>query len=118
MRRFDEIAEKSDGILIDRGDLSSQVPIEVIPFIQKDFAKRCSGRGIEMFIATDTLQNMFSSLRPNAADANDMVNTLLDGVTGIALTRETAIGKYPIQTVDMLKRIIERVEMYIEGREV
>ena len=113
VRRFDEIADRSNGILIDRGDLSSEVPIELIPFIQKDLTKRAREKGIEAFVATDTLQNMFSSLRPNAADANDIANTLLDGITGIALTKETAVGKYPIQTVDMLRSIINTYESYM-----
>lgn len=114
LENFEEILKESDGILIDRGDLSSQIPIQKIPLIQKNLIKKCISNGKEIFVATDTLQNMFSTLRPNAADANDMVNTLLDGATGIALTKETAVGKYPIETVEMLGKIINQVN-YIKS---
>ena len=110
LTNFDAIVDVSDGILIDRGDLSSQIPIQKIPIVQKHLIEKCRKKGKEIFIATDTLQNMFSDLRPNAADANDMVNTLLDGATGIALTKETAVGKYPLETVDMMNKIINQVE--------
>ncbi len=111
---FDSILETSDGILIDRGDLSSHIPIHKIPVIQKHLIEKCRNKGKDLFVATDTLQNMFSNHRPNAADANDIVNTLLDGATGIALTKETAVGKYPIQTVEMMNKIIDYIE-YISG---
>tara|TARA_Y100000310_G_scaffold183858_1_gene183995 strand:- start:610 stop:1653 length:1044 start_codon:yes stop_codon:yes gene_type:complete len=107
---LEEIMSVSDGILIDRGDLSSDIPIQKIPFVQKYIIEKCRAKGIEVFVATDTLQNMFDSLRPNAADANDMVNTLIDGATGIALTKETAVGRHPVSTVKMLRRIMSQVE--------
>ena len=107
LENFKEIAQEADGILIDRGDLSSQVPIELIPLIQKNIINYCNAIGKPVFIATDTLQHMFENRRPNAADANDMISTLLDGADGIALTKETATGKYPVETVDMLIKMIE-----------
>jgi pyruvate kinase len=110
LENFEEILEYSDGILIDRGDLSSQVSIHKIPIIQKNIIAQCKKKNKEIFVATDTLQHMFSNLRPNAADANDMVNTLLDGATGIALTKETAVGKYPLETIEMMNKIIRYVD--------
>jgi len=116
LENFKEIAQEADGILIDRGDLSSQVPIELIPLIQKNIINYCNAIGKPVFIATDTLQHMFENRRPNAADANDIINTLIDGASGIALTKETAIGKYPIETVNMLTKMIEVSERFREGR--
>lgn len=109
---LDGIADVSDGILIDRGDLSSDISIQKVPFVQKYIIERVRSKGLDVFVATDTLQNMFDSPRPNAADANDMVNTLLDGATGIALTKETAVGKHPVETVQMLRRIMTQVDTY------
>jgi|SRR3989344_2914640 len=114
VNNFEEIVKVSDAILIDRGDLSSQVTVQKVPFIQKHLIRRCVKLGKEVFIATDTLQNMFQFLRPNVADTNDMINTLIDGASGIALTKETAVGKYPLQTVDMLKKIMDQV-FYLEN---
>ncbi len=106
---FIEIAKVSDGILIDRGDLSSQVALEKIPFIQKYIIKKVREMDKEVFVATNTLEQMALALKPNKAEVNDIINTILDGVTGIALTKETAVGKYPIETVNMLSNLIAQV---------
>jgi len=103
-----EIAKESDGILIDRGDLSSQVPIERIPFIQKALISDVRKMGKQVFIATNTLEQMSASLKPNRAEVTDIVNIVLDGATGIALTKETAVGKYPVETVNMLFTILKQ----------
>ncbi len=106
---FIEIAKESDGILIDRGDLSHQVPIERIPLIQKFIINKVRKLGKQVFVATNTLETMSSSLKPNRAEVNDVINTLLDGASGIALTKETAVGKYPIETVNMLITLINQL---------
>jgi len=110
LENFVEIAKESDGILIDRGDLSSQVPIERIPLIQKYIIKKCNDLNKEVFVATNTLEAMASSLKPNRAEVNDVVNTILDGATGFALTKETAVGKYPVETVNMMINIIKQIK--------
>ncbi len=110
LENFLEIAKISDGILIDRGDLSSQVSLEKIPFIQKLILRKVSELGKEAFVATNTLEQMAFSLKPNKAEVNDIINTILDGATGIALTKEVAVGKHPIETVNMLSNLISQVE--------
>jgi pyruvate kinase len=110
VRNFLEIAKVSDGILIDRGDLSSQVPLEKIPFIQKLIIKRVKDMGKEIFVATSTLEQMSMALKPSKAEVNDIINTLLDGASGIALTKETAVGKYPIETVNMLSVLMKQID--------
>jgi pyruvate kinase len=107
---FLEIAEEADGILIDRGDLSSQVPLEKIPFIQKFISKKVRQLGKEVFVATNTLEQMAFALKPNKAEINDIVNTLLDGASGIALTKETAVGKHPVETVNMLANLMKQID--------
>lgn len=107
---FVEIANESEGILIDRGDLSSQVPIEKIPLIQKHIIHKCKEMNKEVFVATDTLADMSFSLKPNRAEVNDIINTILDGATGFALTKELAVGKYPVETVNMMNSLIKQVE--------
>lgn len=107
---FLEIAKASDGILIDRGDLSNQVPLEKIPLIQKFILKNVRNLGKEAFVATNTLEQMSFSLKPNMAEVNDIINTILDGATGIALTKETAVGQYPVETLNMIKTLINQVK--------
>lgn len=110
LKNFIEIAKVSDGILIDRGDLSSQVPLEKIPFIQKLILRKMEEMGKEAFVATNTLEQMAFALKPNRAEVNDIVNTILDGATGIALTKETAVGKYPVETINMLSNLISQTK--------
>ncbi len=112
---FIEIAQNSDGILIDRGDLSSQVPMEKIPFIQKYIIKKVREMGKEAFVATNTLEQMAFSLKPNKAEVNDIINTLMDGATGIALTKETAVGKYPVETVNILSNLMNQFNFLNES---
>lgn len=109
LNNFMEIAKESDGILIDRGDLSHQVPLERVPLIQKFLINKVRKLGKQVFVATNTLETMSLSLKPNRAEVNDIINTILDGVTGIALTKETAVGKYPVETVNMLVVLINQL---------
>ena len=111
------IIDVSNGILIDRGDLSRDISVESVPFVQKQIIKLARSLGKEVFVATNTLENMSFSLKPNKAEVNDIVNILLDGATGIALTKETAIGKYPVETVNMLYALIKNVE-FIKNKEL
>ncbi len=110
VENMDEIIDIADGVLVDRGDLSREVESESIPFIKKEIIKRCNIVGKPVFVATNTLESMASSLRYNQAEINDVANILLDGATGIALTKETAVGKYPIETVERLLKIMKEAE--------
>jgi pyruvate kinase len=107
---LDEILKLSEGILIDRGDLSKEIPVEKIPFTQKYILDKARKMGKEAFVATNTLEKMSSSLKPDKSEANDIINTFLDGATGIALTKETATGRYPIETVNMLLALINQFD--------
>ncbi|HTZ42130.1 MAG TPA: sulfate adenylyltransferase [Candidatus Omnitrophota bacterium] len=115
LKNFLEIAKMSEGVLVDRGDLSSQIPLERIPFIQKMIIKKVRDMGKETFIATNTLEQMSIALKPSKAEVNDIINTLLDGASGIALTKETAVGKYPVETVNMLALLIKQID-FLENK--
>ncbi len=110
LENFLEITKISDGILIDRGDLSNQIPLEKIPLIQKFILKNVRSLGKEAFVATNTLEQMSFSLKPNRAEVNDIINTVLDGATGIALTKETAVGQYPVETLNMIKTLVDQIK--------
>jgi len=110
LRNLDEIAAASDGLLIDRGDLSRHVPIELLPQTQKSVIQRAKGAGRPVYVATNLLESMVAQPTPTRAEVNDIYNTLADGADGLVLAAETAIGKYPIQCAAMVSRMIRGFE--------
>lgn len=110
VENFDEILKNSDGILIDRGDLSREIAQERIPITQKIIIKKCNQAKKPVYVATNVLESMSENLKPMKSEINDVVNTILDGVNGFLLTKESAVGKYPIETVNTLKGLIAHVE--------
>jgi pyruvate kinase len=100
------IAESSNAILIDRGDLSREVPIEKIPKIQKQIIKVAQESDAKVYVATNLLESMIEAPVPTRAEVNDIYNTLMDGADGLVLAAETAIGKYPALAVEMVNRVV------------
>ena len=112
VRNLAGILDSADQILIDRGDLSRQVPIEKIPFIQRRIVSLARHRKRPVFVATNLLESMVRKREPTRAEVNDVVSTLLMGANGLVLAAETAIGKFPVEAVKMTKRIIEQFERW------
>ena len=110
VRVLDDILAGADAILIDRGDLSREVPLQQIPFLQKQILRDANRAGVPVYVATNLLESMVKSSRPTRAEVNDVVNTLLDGANGLVLAAETAIGQNPIGCVSMIRSLIEFVE--------
>ena len=110
VKNLNSILNNCDSILIDRGDLSRVVPLEKIPFIQKKILKKANTKNVNAFIASNTLEEMSFALKPNRAEVNDIFNALNLGCNGFVLTKETAIGKHPIETLNLLKAIIKEFE--------
>jgi ATP sulfurylase len=106
LEHLSEIAARSDALLIDRGDLSRQVPMEQIPRTQKQIIKTCKEIGRKVYVATNLLESMIHSLAPTRAEVNDIHNTLLDGADGLVLAAETAIGAHPLRCVAMIVKMI------------
>jgi len=106
LENLEEIAAGSDALLIDRGDLSRQVPIEMLPRAQKSIIQRAKDVGCRVYVATNLLESMVSMPTPTRAEVNDIYNTLADGADGLVLAAETAIGKYPVQCASMVSKII------------
>jgi pyruvate kinase len=115
IRNLDEIIGAADAVLIDRGDLSREVPLEHVPFYQKVVVRRANRWNRPVFVATNLLESMVTSRRPTVAEADDIVNTLLDGVHGLVLAAETAVGVDPVGTVDMVRRVIDAFERWNLG---
>ena len=110
VRRMDEIIAAADAALIDRGDLSREIPLEHVPYYQKAIVRRANRWNRPVYVATNLLESMVSSRVPTIAEANDLANTLLDGVHGLVLAAETAIGVDPVGSVDMVLRAIAAFE--------
>jgi pyruvate kinase len=106
LENLEEIAAGSDALLIDRGDLSRQVPIELLPQTQKSVIQRAKSIACPVYVATNLLESMVSMPTPTRAEVNDIYNTLADGADGLVLAAETAIGEYPIQCVSMVSKVI------------
>ena len=110
LKNIDSIIELSDGIMIARGDLGVELPTERVPVIQKNIINRCRDIGKPVVVATQMLESMISNHTPTRAEASDVANAIYDGADAVMLSAESAIGKYPSETVMIMNRIIESVE--------
>ncbi|OWK22121.1 hypothetical protein AJ88_15360 [Mesorhizobium amorphae CCBAU 01583] len=115
LRNLAAIAEKSDAILIDRGDLSREVPIEQIPAVQKMIIRNAKAHGAKVYVATNLLESMTSAPTPTRAEVNDVYNTLADGADGLVLAAETAIGQYPVACARMVVKVAEQFRRNMAG---
>ena len=106
---MDGIVPAADAVLIDRGDLSREVPIEQIPYYQKAIVRRANRWHRPAYVATNLLESMVTNKLPTVAEANDIANSLLDGVHGL-LAAETAIGVDPVGAVDVVLRALRAFE--------
>lgn len=107
VHNVESITAVADAVLIDRGDLSREVPIEHVPIYQKHIIRQANALNTPVFVATNLLESMIESRNPTLAESNDIFNTLYDGAHGLVLAAETAIGKHPVQSVDAVTRMID-----------
>jgi pyruvate kinase len=114
VQNFDEILAEADGVMVARGDLGIEVPIETVPVIQKEIIKKCNGAGKPVIVATQMLVSMVNFPVPSRAEVTDVSTAILDGTDAVMLSDETTVGKYPVEAVRMLERIAHSTERSLE----
>ena len=110
LKNIRDIIVESDAIMVARGDLGVELPVEQVPIIQKELIRKCMHRAKPVIVATQMMESMMDRTKPNRSEVSDVANAVLEGADAVMLSGETAMGEYPVQVVEMMVKIILEAE--------
>jgi pyruvate kinase len=116
LKNLEGILEAADAVMVARGDLGIEIALHKVPFAQKEIIRKANEFGKPVITATQMLRSMVESLHPTRAEVNDVANAVMDGSDAVMLSEETAVGRYPVQAVAMMNRIVEATESELPPR--
>ncbi|MEX2597630.1 MAG: pyruvate kinase [Salibacteraceae bacterium] len=112
VQNIDEIIKETDGVMVARGDLGVEIPLQNVPLVQKEIVRKCQKAGKPVIIATQMMESMIDSMTPSRAEVNDVANAVMDGADAVMLSAETSVGQFPVEVVRTMSSIVTRVEDY------
>ncbi len=118
LKKIDEIIEVADAIMIARGDLGNEIPLEQIPFVEKDIIAKCKTAGKPVIVATQMMISMMESDKPTRAEITDIAFAILNGADAVMLSEESAAGKYPLEAVIMMEKAVKEAEKHSDSIKV
>lgn len=110
IRQIDDIIAEADAIMVARGDLGVEIPMQNVPLIQKMLVKKSLRNAKPVIIATQMMESMIENITPTRAEVNDVANAVLDGADAVMLSAETSVGKYPVEVIEAMRKIVREVE--------
>jgi pyruvate kinase len=112
LRNLDDIIEAADGVMVARGDLGVEIPLEQVPLLQKRIVKKCQQMAKPVIIATQMMESMIDNITPSRAEVNDVANAVMDGADAVMLSGETSVGQHPVEVIKVMSRIIKQTETF------
>ena len=117
VENFDDIVQKADGVMVARGDLGVEMEIEDVPILQKEIISKANAAGKPVITATQMLESMVTNPMPSRAEVTDIANAIIDGTDAIMLSEETAVGRYPVEAVEVMRKVALATEATLHYRE-
>ena len=112
IKDIDHIIREADGLMVARGDLGVEIPMQDVPLIQKEIVEKCQQAAKPVIIATQMMESMIENMTPNRAEVNDVANAVMDGADAVMLSAETSLGKHPVEVIKAIYKIVEKAETY------